>query len=377
MSKRPVVGIDTKRSARVVKDRVLKELRGEGPKKNRRRKPMMIGASAALAVVAVLFLVLQLQNPAQEGQKLTTTAPNDRLLVEVHQLTEENKKEVGAEYLSDRENLADNKALIVKYFVKKKPGEIIEANFDQVFIQFKERISGPNDERAVTTSSGEQNNQSEAFAEFSYTLLFQTQGLTDEDIHAALREAVIEVTYTNLKGEKTVDTFTLENYAKYIGIAEQLAEDGPTVYPSSFSYSADDFIYSLEIKEPQISKGMPFEMTASLTYVGEEESVTIVHAASPFYYDITEMTRGFKLDYAMDQPAISTELKKGEPLQHQYRLTGGYSDQDSEEFRAFVDQFLAGLTPEGTYKVHGYVQFQIEGETEQTELGGHIGFEVK
>lgn len=148
-------------------------------------------------------------------------------------------------------------------------------------------------------------------------------------------------------------------------------------YPNAFQAESDDFRYELQVNKSTISSGDPIEITASLTYIGEKEEIVITHAASPFYYELKETTRGYDIGYPMDQPLIATTLKKGEPLQHKYVTSGGYGDQSEEAYRTFMKQYLSGNYPVGYYVVKGYALFGVDGAQGQMELGGNIGFEVK
>lgn len=372
MSKRPVVGIDTKRSARAVKGRVLAQVRGK--EKEVKKKPLVIGASAVIGLIAILFVILQFEGAEQVGKKLATTTPDDRLLVEVHQLTEDNKQDYELEHDETLEKGVHYKLIKIEYYLKKKRGEQVIIDHEKSISKMYRNLVGLKLEREGSIVYEETRNTEDDFAELKYIILVKSDGLTEDVIRSELNYAKIKVELTQKNGYKTIDTFTLGQYAQFVG-EDELSKILTT--PSKAVVSTNDFLYQLEVANTQIQAGEPFELFASLTYTGDQDSITIVHAASPFYYDMTEITRDFELDYFMDQPAITTVLKKGETLKHQYQFTAGYSDQDSEEYRAFVDQFLAGDTPKGSYKVDGYVQFQIEGEDEQTELGGHIGFDVK
>ena len=147
-------------------------------------------------------------------------------------------------------------------------------------------------------------------------------------------------------------------------------------YPDSFKSESDDFLYELQVNNNSFSKGEKIDITASLTYIGEKDELVILHAASPFYFDIKETTRGYDIEYPMNLPLISTTLKNGEPLNIQYVTSGGYSDLNTEEYRSFMDEFLSGSYPVGYYVVNGYVRFTVEGEEDNTELGGNIGFQI-
>jgi hypothetical protein len=85
--------------------------------------------------------------------------------------------------------------------------------------------------------------------------------------------------------------------------------------------------------------------------VGEEQEIQIAHAASPFYFSMTERTRGFDINYAMDQPRIVTTLKKGE-----------YTEHNSKEHVDFVksvfEAIQKGTLPSGEYEVSGRAAFK-------------------
>lgn len=372
MSKRPVVGMDTKRSARAVKGRVLARVRGE--QKVMRRKPLMIGASAVLGLLAILFVMLQFEGAEQVGKKLTTTTPDDRLLVEVHQLTEDNKQDFELEHDNTLEKGVHYKLIKIEYYMKKERGEQVIIDHTKSISKMYRNLAGIELERAGSTSYTEQSNTNEPFAELKYTILVKSDGLTEDVIRTELNYAKIEVELTQLNGKKTVDTFTLGQHVEFFG-EDTLSE--MYAFPIKAGAGADDFLYELEVTKAQIYAGEPFEINATLTYTGDEESVTITHAASPFYFEILETTRNFNIDYFMDEPLIATELKKGEPLTHQYTVSGGYSEQDPEEYRQFIDQFLAGQTPKGNYLVKGIAKFKVEGATEETEISAEIEFEAK
>ena len=147
-------------------------------------------------------------------------------------------------------------------------------------------------------------------------------------------------------------------------------------YPDSFKSESDDFLYELQVNKNSFAKEEKIDITASLTYTGEKNEIFILHAASPFYFDIKETTREYDIEYPIDHPLVSTKLKNGEPLKIQYVPSGGYSELDTEEYRSFMDEFLSGSYPVGYYIVNGYVQFTVEGEEDNTELGGNIGFQI-
>ena len=151
---------------------------------------------------------------------------------------------------------------------------------------------------------------------------------------------------------------------------------GTVSYPNSYREESEDFIYELEVSPTKIASGEEINIVAKLTYIGDEDEIVISHAASPFYFDLYETTRGYDIYYFMDTPNIGTTLKKGEPLVTKYRTTGGFGEEQPEEFKQFMKAFLSGNYPEGYYKVHGYVKFTRQGESKDTTYGGFVGFKV-
>ena len=77
---------------------------------------------------------------------------------------------------------------------------------------------------------------------------------------------------------------------------------------------ADGFVYRLSTEKDVYDEFGDTAIFAELMYVGEKNSIDIYHAASPFYFPLEERTRGFEIDYAMDDPLLTALLIKGEPL---------------------------------------------------------------
>lgn len=141
----------------------------------------------------------------------------------------------------------------------------------------------------------------------------------------------------------------------------------------------DDFVYRL-ITEKVIYKDKETVLVhAELEYIGEHDSITIYHAASPFYFDITEKTRGYEIEYAMNEPLLSTTIKKGEPYREEYVKSGGFSEQDPPDYVSFMKQFFEedGF-PNGQYEINGSARFYIEeNEKQEYTIEAKINFNVK
>lgn len=151
---------------------------------------------------------------------------------------------------------------------------------------------------------------------------------------------------------------------------------------NDFSHTEGDFEYRLYTEQETYSEYATPAIFAELTYIGEEESIDIYHAASPFYFPMKERTRGFDIDYAMNEPLLMTTLKKGMPLREKYSFASGYSDADHKAYIDFIDDVMNNGFPEGDYMVNGLANFFIQddheaSDNEKFDLKATIGFPVK
>lgn len=148
--------------------------------------------------------------------------------------------------------------------------------------------------------------------------------------------------------------------------------------PESESVEAD-FIYRLATDQEQYTEGEETAIYAELEYIGELESVEISHAASPFYFPLHEETRDYLVEYAMNEPLLTTTLIKGEPLQERYSGSGGYSAEEDDAYIEFVQNIMNNQFPSGYYKMAGYAGFtaiNADGSSTPYELNAHIDFKV-
>ncbi|MFD0871434.1 MULTISPECIES: hypothetical protein [Paenibacillus] len=142
-----------------------------------------------------------------------------------------------------------------------------------------------------------------------------------------------------------------------------------------------DFVYRLVTEKPEYREGEPVVLYAELEYVGDKEEVTIYHAASPFYFPMTEKTRGYSIEYSMPQPLVSTTLKQGEPIREDYKGSGGYGQEDDPQYIAFTKKLWDSGFPAGYYVVDGVAEFWIEldkagRENEEYRIKAEIDFKV-
>ncbi|EFM11198.1 conserved hypothetical protein [Paenibacillus curdlanolyticus YK9] len=119
----------------------------------------------------------------------------------------------------------------------------------------------------------------------------------------------------------------------------------------------DDFIYRLIIEPADAASKRDVKLYGELEYVGDKDEIDIHHAASPFFFFLKETTRGYDIGYMMNEPAITTKLKKGVPLREQYKGGGGYSEKDDTDYVAFIKDLWKNGFPVGHYEVTGWADF--------------------
>lgn len=151
--------------------------------------------------------------------------------------------------------------------------------------------------------------------------------------------------------------------------------------PFEVEVKEGDFVYRLYSEKKQYKEFEDFAVYAELTYVGDKDSIFIYHAASPFYFPIEELTRGYEIGYAMNEPLIQTELRKNEPLIAKYQFAGGYDGDEKSAYTDFVKKIINKGFPEGSYIIHGSAQFTTEAppgveKVDNFNLQGDIGIKV-
>ena len=156
---------------------------------------------------------------------------------------------------------------------------------------------------------------------------------------------------------------------------------GESLPPPEAEVQKGDFVYRLFTEKDVYDIFDGTAIFAELTYVGNQASIDIYHAASPFYFPLEERTRGIDVDYAMDEPLITTTLTKNEPFQERYSFAGGYSDNDDEKYVSFVKTLMNEGFPEGEYLIHGSAEFYTKDpagaiDKETYKMNADIGFTV-
>lgn len=120
-----------------------------------------------------------------------------------------------------------------------------------------------------------------------------------------------------------------------------------------------DFVYTLTSEQERYQEGQPIQLRAELTYIGEDEEITIGHASSPFHFPMKETTRGYDIPFSMTEPFITTTMKREEPFKESYVPSGGFGSLDPEEYKDFMKRMMAGDVPVGHYEVEGTAKFTV------------------
>ncbi|WP_052124004.1 hypothetical protein [Ureibacillus manganicus] len=132
-------------------------------------------------------------------------------------------------------------------------------------------------------------------------------------------------------------------------VTEGIIEDGQF----SFKLTSEKAVYQV---------GEPLQIQAVLTYIGDQASITISHAASPIWLLTTNLTEDYQFQAAMNEPLIFTELKKDVPLIEEYQFSGG-TYYDGAPGKPYSDevfmQIAEGKFPPGQYEIKGRTDFAV------------------
>ncbi len=143
----------------------------------------------------------------------------------------------------------------------------------------------------------------------------------------------------------------------------------------------DYFLLKIVSAEEVYGSEEQVQISASLTYEGEEQSVTIQHAESPFLFQVTNKTENITIPYDMNEPLITTVLESGKPYEEKYEKRAGFSEDDPN--KTFFEQFLKGEGfPAGEYEIEVKTDFfikpdaQWEGPTKRYTMSVSIPIEI-
>ncbi|MUT67859.1 hypothetical protein [Paenibacillus sp. NEAU-GSW1] len=127
-----------------------------------------------------------------------------------------------------------------------------------------------------------------------------------------------------------------------------------------------EFVLRLETIKSSYATGEALGIKAMLKYDGDKQSELIYHSMHAVAIGVSEKTRGIDIGYVMEQPLLTTEMKKGEWLEFPYVKQAVYSEEDVN--KAFIEQFLKGEgLPEGEYAFTAIADFYTKKGEEQIQ----------
>ena len=140
------------------------------------------------------------------------------------------------------------------------------------------------------------------------------------------------------------------------------ATSSPSAAPSGEVVSttqSGDFELTVRATKGRYVAGEPIEISAMLTYLGQEATVRIAHGnGSPMSFGIVEPVNGLTLSPSWRASCEQSELTRGVPLDKAFAKSGGFSGDDpraAEWERFYAEPAL--MLPVGTW--HPYVSAQF------------------
>ncbi|MCR2805803.1 hypothetical protein [Paenibacillus soyae] len=148
-------------------------------------------------------------------------------------------------------------------------------------------------------------------------------------------------------------------------LAEKMAEP-------KLVHKDDLFEMKLNIGRTEFKTGEPIELSASLTYIGEEESITVWGPGTRVVFAITD-GKDFDMDGATTLELASHELARGETFEYPFEKSGGFGADDPDA--AFWKKFYAEKElrlPAGTYLISAVCNFSLTEEVVDSDYRGEV-----
>ncbi|MDQ6423547.1 hypothetical protein RB620_29475 [Paenibacillus sp. LHD-117] len=139
-------------------------------------------------------------------------------------------------------------------------------------------------------------------------------------------------------------------------VAEKMAEP-------KLVYKDDRFEMKLNIDKTDYKAGEPIVYSASLTYIGEEESFTVWGSSSAKVVFTLTDGKGFDMEGASTDDLVPMEMTRGEAMEFPFVKSGGYGSEDPDA--AFWKTFYSEkelLLPPGTYVISAICNFSLSQE---------------
>jgi len=134
----------------------------------------------------------------------------------------------------------------------------------------------------------------------------------------------------------------------------------------------DQFEMKLNITKTNFKVGEPIVYSASLTYIGNSESILIWGGSTYIIFSVTD-GRKIKMEGANTAELTATKLKRGETQEFPFFKSGGYSNNDPDarfwkKFHTEEDLIL----PAGIYLIAAGSQFSLTEQVLDSQYNGEV-----
>jgi hypothetical protein len=134
----------------------------------------------------------------------------------------------------------------------------------------------------------------------------------------------------------------------------------------------DQFEMKLNINKTKFKVGESIVYSASLTYIGDSNSITIWGPKTYVAFSITDGKK-FKMEGTTTAELAATELFRGEVREYPFFKSGAYSSDDPEA--GFWKKFYAEkelLLPAGTYIISSICVFSLTEKVVDSHYNGDV-----
>jgi hypothetical protein len=134
----------------------------------------------------------------------------------------------------------------------------------------------------------------------------------------------------------------------------------------------DQFEMKLNIQKTKFKVGEPIHYSASLTYIGNNDSITLWGPQTYIVFTLTDGKKT-KMEGATTAELKSTRLIRGETHEYPFFKSGVYSDTDPDA--KFWKNFYAEsdlLLPAGTYLIAANCEFSLTEKVVDSHYDGEV-----
>ncbi|CAM4471572.1 hypothetical protein FHS16_004351 [Paenibacillus endophyticus] len=132
------------------------------------------------------------------------------------------------------------------------------------------------------------------------------------------------------------------------------------------------FEMTLNIEKTAFAKGEPIDYSVSLTYIGDQDSITIWGPSTYLVFYLTDGKR-IEMEGANTTELQPTVLKRGEKHHFPFHKSGGYSqdDPDASFWKTFYGEKEL-LLPSGTYLIAANTDFSLDEKVVDSYYRGFV-----